>query len=474
MRFPSPKQVEKRIINKELKRSIDYLINNQDVIKEFSNIEDFVLRDEEYTTNSDASPDILQACEHHLLVVRNKLITELRARNFFIGLSVLDETLFYAIKKIKDENLIISTLETIRDSGALHPGFVIYPLHSLGLIYGGIIQSFSQSEINFNISGIDISISPQTNSFEKSIKFIKRSSEYLGIKRKIPIDLLEHWHRSRSLKWLERNPLLIAKIHSFPGDYYENQFYITNKLKIATTLILMFNSLQNFHSPREGYLLSSSRTNNWETLDIRHYLLFYPKLRSPYLTGDCIPMNVSRPTLTELSEVPAELDIKFWNRRNLLAKELTELIIKIELGYYKYVVGKSKSKNHVKIYRKVYKSLEFYRRSYRKKDDPGEAIINLSVAFEILLSDNYERGIYNKILDRCKKLLKGVKGVRTFIKSISELFENRGEYVHSGFLGKDVDIKGAQFAYIYILMKFSPLLVSIRHNESQPIAKLLK
>ena len=37
---------------------------------------------------------------------------------------------------------------------------------------------------------------------------------------------------------------------------------------MATTLLLMLNSFQNFVSQKEGYLLSSSRTNNWETLDI--------------------------------------------------------------------------------------------------------------------------------------------------------------------------------------------------------------
>ena len=48
--------------------------------------------------------------------------------------------------------------------------------------------------------------------------------------------------------------------------------------------------------------------NNWETLDIKHYFLFYPRANSNLLTGDCIPMNLSRPTLAELSEVQAELD----------------------------------------------------------------------------------------------------------------------------------------------------------------------
>ncbi len=400
-------------------------------------------------------------------------MSELRSKNFFIGVSVLDEVLFQNFSKSTNKNPIIATLETIRDSGVLHPGVVVYPLHSLGIIGGGILQSYTQASVNFFIPKINIIVSPQTNSFKKSIDLINSAANQLGIKRKLPLDLIEHWHRSRLLKWIENNPLLVARIHSFPGSYYENQHFIINRLKTATTSLLMLNSFQKFTSTREGFLFSSSRTNNWETLDIRHYLLLYPKPYTRSLTGDCTPMNLNKATLAELSEVPAELDPKFWGRRTKISNEIIQMLLNIESGYYKYNYSRYRTGNHARIYRKMFKSIEFFRRSYRKKDDKGEAILNIAVAFEILLTDNFARGITGKIINRAKRLLKGTRGFRLFSTSVEELFKCRGEYVHTGFLVNPLSIETCQVAYIFTLLNFSKLLHNIPLRKKEPISHIL-
>ena len=471
MRFPAPKQVVRNLTGRKFRESFNYLLSQQQILSQYKDIEDFILRDEEYTTTTNTPAKTLKGCEYHLLQIRNYLIRELRARNFFIGISVLEEVLFQNFK-IQNNNPIISTLESIRDAGVLRAGFVLYPLHSLGVIYGGILKSYAHASMTFHIPNIDIIVTPQTNSLSSSLEFIKKSTKILGINKTIPVDLIEHWHRSRTTKWIEKNPLLIARIHSYPGDYYENQFFITNKLKFATTLLLMLNSFQNFVSPREGYLFSSSRTNNWETLDIKHYFVFYPKANSNQLVGDCVPMNLSRPTLAELSEVQAELDPKFWGKRHVIANRITQTLLRIESGYNQYIIGGSTSRNAIAVYRKIYKSIEFMRRSYRNKDDAGEAVVNLAVAFEILLTDSYSRGITARINARAKKLLKGVPGVRKFSESVQKLFEYRGQYVHTGFIEK-VNIREAQVAYIMVLMNFCSLLNSIPLRGFDPVSRMI-
>ena len=473
MRFPAPKQVVKNLTGKKYRESYNFLLKEQQVLNQYKNIEDFILRDEEYTTKTDTPEHILKGCEYHLLQVRNFLIRELRSRNFFLGISVLEEVLFQNFKLPNNHNPIISTLESIRDAGVLRAGFILYPLHSLGVIYGGLLHSYTKASMTFHVPDMDVIVTPQTNSLSNSLGFIKKSTKILGINKKIPIDLIEHWHRSRPTQWIEKNPLLIARVHSYPGDYYENQFFITNKLRIATTMLLMLNSFQNFVSQKEGYLLSSSRANNWETLDIKHYFVFYPKANSTLLAGDCVPMNLSRPTLAELSEVQAELDPKFWGRRHVIAKKITKTLLNVESGYNRYVIGGSKSKNRVAVYRKIFKSLEFLRRSYRKKDDPGEAVVNLAVAFEILLTDGYSRGVTTKINERVKKLLKGVRGVRKFRASVQKLFEYRGQYVHTGFIDT-VNIREAQVAYIMVLMNFCSLLDSIPLRGAEPVSRMIE
>lgn len=472
MRFPAPKQVVRNLTGRKFRESFNYLLSQQQVLGQYKDIEDFILRDEEYTTTTNTPTQTLRGCEYHFLQIRNFLIRELRSRNFFIGISVLEEVLFQHFKIQNNNNPILSTLESIRDAGVLKAGFVLYPLHSLGVIYGGILKSYAHASMTFHVPNIDIIVTPQTNSLSSSLEFIRKSTTLLGINKTIPVDSIEHWHRSRPTKWIERNPLLIARIHSYPGDYYENQFFITNKLKLATTLLLMLNSFQNFVSPREGYLLSSSRTNNWETLDIKHYFVFYPKANSNRLIGDCVPMNLSRPTLAELSEVQAELDPKFWGRRHAISNRITQTLLNIEAGYNQYIIGGSTARNAITVYRKIHKSLEFMRRSYRNQDDSGEAVVNLAVAFEILLTDSYSRGITAKINARAKKLLKGVPGVRSYSASVQKLFEYRGQYVHTGFIEK-VNIREAQVAYIMILMNFCSLLNSIPVRGADPVSRMI-
>lgn len=329
MKFPNPKIISKKLNNKRINASVDFLLKHRNSLANYKNIEDFVLRDEEFTTTTNVDPKILQGCEHNFLQVRNAILRELRIRNFYLGASVLDEVFFQISTNSNTNDPIKKTLEVIRDSGVLRPGFVLYPVHSFGVIGGGLISSFTPIEIDFFIPELGLIVTPQTNSYETSIKFIKRGMYYLDIKKKLKTDLIEHWIRSRPLKWLKRNPLLIVRMHNFPGEYYENQLFIVNKLSTAIVALMMLNSIQDFISSKEGFLFSSTRTNNWETFDIKHYLVFYPKPHTKELTGDCVPMNFTQFTLSELSELPIEIDPKFWRYRTKLKAEIIQTVISI-------------------------------------------------------------------------------------------------------------------------------------------------
>jgi len=458
-----------------IRASVSFLLEHRDSLANYKNIEDFVLRDEEFTTTTNVDPKILQGCEYHFLQVRNAILRKLRIRNFYLGASVLDEVFFQILTSSYVVDPIKETLEVIRDSGVLRPGFVLYPIHSFGVIGGGLISSFTPAEIDFFIPELGLIVTPQTNSYETSIKFIKKGMHYLDIKKRLKTDLIEHWIRSRPLKWLERNPLLIVRMHNFPGEYYENQLFIVNKLRIAIVSLMMLNSIQDFISSKEGFLFSSARTNNWETFDIKHYLVFYPKPHSNELTGDCVPMNVNRFTLSELSELPIEIDPKFWRYRTNLKTAIIQTVISVEKGFYRYSFGAKRENNKSRVYRKIFRSFEFFRRSFRKTDDVGEQIINLAVAFEILLTDFYTRGTAKKILDRLSKLLRGVKGVRKFKKSVSDLFEMRGQYVHSGFVDKNqFSIDVARTAYVYTLIKLNSKMIYLSYNTERPIKYMIE
>jgi len=327
--------------------------------------------------------------------------------------------------------------------------------------------------VQFQVPGYGLIVSPQTNSFERTISFLEASASILGVKKTLPIDLIEHWIRSRPTKWLEKNPLMVLRVHSFPGGYYENQFFLIYKLKIATTLLMMLNAFQTFESSKEGRLFNTSRVNNWETLDIHHYILFFPKPRSKRLSGDCIPMNSGKATLADLSCVPVDVDPIFWRRRMPWAENLIAALDHVGKNYLKYSIGKPKNNVKSRVYRKFFRSLEFYRKSNRITDDEGESAVYLAIAFEILLTDNYGFGVTGTIIDRVSILLKGIKGNRKLKAAVDELYKVRGQYVHAGTASDSLCLKTAQVAYINTFLSLSSKLEELPNKHDEPVRRLI-
>lgn len=76
---------------------------------------------------------------------------------------------------------------------------------------------------------------------------------------------MNHWHVNRSATWLTRNPLLILKSQSAPGDSYENQSLLVSKLCEAVALVTMLAALQPSVDEREEDVWSSPSFNNLQT-----------------------------------------------------------------------------------------------------------------------------------------------------------------------------------------------------------------
>lgn len=474
MRLPPLKRIADKLLATKIKDSVGYLVQNRSTLSKYEDIEDFVLRDEEYTTNTDEDEGTLKACEHHLFQVRSKLAKELWSKEFFLGISVIDQLIFSAFAHTDEENPILHALELVRDSEVLRPGFVVYPLHSFGVIAAGLLHAYSSARVQFQMPEYGLIVAPQTNSYKSTISFLEAAASNLNIKKVIPQDLIEHWIRSRPTRWLQKNPLMVLRVHSFPGGYYENQFFLIHKLKIATTLLLMFNAFQAFESSKEDELFDTSRTNNWETLDIHHYILFYPKPNSRKLSGDCIPMNSKAATLADLSSVPVNLDPRFWKRRMPWSRELVYALDQVGKSYLRYSIGKPRNNVKSKVYRKIFRSLEFYRKSHRVTDDIGESAVYLAIAFEILLTDNFSKGVVSEqIHDRVSILLKGVKGNRKLKTAVRELYWARNKYVHAGEVSEALCLKTARAAFIHSFLSLSPKLNALTNKNDEPIKSIV-
>ena len=80
--------------------------------------------------------------------------------------------------------------------------------------------------------------------------------------------------------------------------------------------------------------------NNWQTLDIHHYLTLFAGLRrASELDGQCIPIHAGRTFVSELSDLAIEIDPTYWQRRDALAQRVHDAV---EAVYAEYLRGNSK------------------------------------------------------------------------------------------------------------------------------------
>ena len=284
--------------------------------------------------------------------------------------------------------------------------------------------------------------------------------------------------RSRPLQWIHRNPLLIVRTHAFSGSYYENQFLLTTHLHFATAFVSLLSILSRRpHNDNLPLWSSSSRVNNFQTLDIKHYLVFQRPRRKwlPQLDLQCIPMNMSQAELAELSDLNIELDPREWRRRKSFVEEVRLVIRTMQSGYAKHCISARVEGADFTIYRKMHDALAYFKRSFRIRNRTSDAIINLAIAFEVLLSDFYVRGVTQKIISRSKTLLRGVRGYRKCWKSVEDLFSQRGAVVHSGKSPSQTDLYQAQKAFAYCFLRLAKKFPKgPMKNVQEPIRHLIE
>jgi len=449
-----------------LASSSAYLTSKSQELKKYQGVEDLV------TAPQDDQPKLRKAVEHHMRLLRAQLARELWGRQLFIGVSVLDDLLFHAVVEGAG-NPVLRTLELIRDNELHYPGFVVFPVHTFGVLGAGLLHSFTNARIDFAWSAFGLVLAPQTNSLKGTIALLERARESFGIRKRVPVELVEHWYRSRSAIWLTRNPLLIVKTQSFPGAYYENQFLLVSKLRQATTLVAMLATLQPTVEEGGERVWSSSSINNFQTLDIRHYMvLFNAPTKRRELHGDCVPMHLSAPALAELSDLGIELDPRRWRRLKRLADRIHEAVDSVYSGYLQYSFGADRESVHGRVYRKLVETTSFFRRSFHRSDMNWSAVVSLAVAFEMLLTDGYAPNVKTRVVRRTRRLLRGVAGTRTYTKAVEDLCSARGAIVHTGSTQQKVDLHNARRAFVHAFVAIAEALPSLAPSSQSPMKDL--
>jgi hypothetical protein len=472
-RLPSAKKLSTSILatpsgkGTTLAGSVSFLLQRRSDLSKYASVESLV------TAPDDDQSKLRKACEHHIGLIRAQLARELWSRQLFIGVSVLDDMLFRAIAHGTTINPVLHVLEAIRDEELHHPGLVLFPVHSFGVLGAGLLHGFTDTRIEYMSKAFGIALSPQTNSLKATIRFLEHTREHFGIRRTVPSSLISHWLRTRTASWLTRNPLLAVKVQSFPGGYYENQSLLLSTLRFATALVSMLATLQPSMGGPEEKLSSSSMVNNYQTLDIRHYAVFYNNLASPgELAGDFVPMHLQAPALAEVSDLGIELNPRFWRKRRVWANRIHQALNTVHSGYIKHGFGPEKDRTLGRTYRKLFESLAYFRRSFRSSADNWTSIVSLAIAFEMLLTDGYAKKVNERIVRRARLALSGVPGSKKYAKSVDELYQARGGIVHTGTTRISMDIQVARRAFVYAFVAISSKLSDLSPTSSTPMKDL--
>lgn len=466
-----------RRLNDELRRvvigrrgtvedSMAYLVGQRAQLSRWRDIEELAL-DAYGESPSDGSSPLA----HHLLTVRQVLARELYSRQIFVGSSVLDDMLFFSLADPSVADPLLATLEFLRDRRVNRPGLVLMPLHGFGILTAGILQAVSSRRIEVLRPQWQLAVTPQTNNMRKTVEWLERARLALGVRKAVPVDALMHYRRSRA-RWLERNPLLMVPVVNISYLPFENQRLLMSRVRAATGMLALAAAYQPAADGEPVRLFSSSRTNNFETLDIHHYVVMsdHPAVAA-HLDSQVVPINVDREDVLELTDLSVQLDPRVRHPRRRSFARVEEAVTTVFDGWLRYAYGRDDGGARGRVHRKAFESLNYFRRSFRVGGGRWSAIVSLAIAFELLLTDSSGRGMTTQIVRRTGLVLRGVRGRGAHEAAVQELFEARGDIVHAGAVPA-LDLRPAQLAYAEVFGRLALRLPQVEPGWSDPLRRL--
>jgi hypothetical protein len=406
----------------------------------------------------------------NLQAIRNALAEQLWSREVFVGIEVLDELLFYAAKDPSTADPLMSALEFLRDRGAARSGLVIFPLHSLGVLQAGLLRGGTVNRAQYVQPDWGIAVSPQNNALNSTIAFVERARREFGVRKPVDPEDLRHWHRSRA-RWLEINPLIAIRLTTQRGSYYDTESVVLRRVRAATAQLAMVACFQDPHPDRPSRIFSSSRTNNWETLDIHHYIVLADSAgRRDALTGDCVPIQSRGARLIELTDLSIEIDPNFRGRKRTV-ESINNAISAVYRGHLAHMWTRQRNAQ-TRTYDRLFASLAYFLRSFHNGGENWSATVALSTAFEMLLTDSYAGGVTKRLHRRLGLVLTGVVGTRAYQRAFAELYSARGNLVHAGTDQTGLELQYARRAFVEAFCVMAPRVEFLNIRDQSPMRTL--
>jgi hypothetical protein len=444
--------------------SVQYLRAHTVDLQQWQGLDDLV----DEAVISEPSAAIAKAAAHHLSVIRDELARQLWSRQIFVGVSVLEELLLRTAAA-GESDPILATLEHIRDSELSRPGMIVLPLHSFGILAAGLLPLFLGTRAYLINKRSGFAVTPQTNDLHRTVGFLQEAGRSIGVQKQIDPELIRHWRMSRNATWLERNPLLIGAVTSIAGYYYENEFLLLGRLRAITSALVMLATLQPRQEDRRARYFSSRQIDNFETRDIRHYLVL-SSTRAKYMTGQAVPIHRRR-QVDELSDLSVDINLRYWDRYDPIANKIYESVDALYAGYLKYSIGSRDAVGLGRVYRKLFEAVVYFRRSHMGDGEGYSAILSLATAFEMLLTDSYAPNVGLRLRRRTELLLRGIRGTRRYQQAVDDLYHARNRAIHAG-IAESLDLGNARRAFVLDFVSLMPRVPQLTGAEEAPIATL--
>lgn len=451
---------------KSIQQSESYLASKHNQLNLFADIDELAT-DEKNLSETDRT-----AIEHHILNLRAAIARALWSREIYVGRSILDDCVLNA-GKVGGGNIVGRVIADLAQAGAERPGFVLYPLTSFGMKIPLFFDRSSSLRDWVAFPRAGYAVSGQQRSVKTAHARICEMVVALGIRQRIAIEDVHHF--ATHAKWLARNPLLLVRLSSHTGAMYENQFVYSLKIRTAASCLLMLHALSVEKSGAVNRFHTTSDVNNWETLDIRHYMIG-ENLPGRPISLRRIPMNVSALELARLSDVAAVIstDELSTARTKRMSTAVLKALKTVEQGYFRHVNLSGKDTVQKRLYKRLVTALDWYRQSFGSRVNESEAVVAIAVAFETLLTDTYQIGVADRIERRVGLCLKGVRGVDDYKKAVLALYHARSEIVHSGSLGQQANLVVGQAAFARCFIVLVSRLDGWTPVANAPIRDLLK
>ncbi|MFT8923138.1 hypothetical protein [Acetobacter sp.] len=424
------------------KNSLEWIQKNSSFSQSFDELYDLLPEE------GQKSKGTAKAFLHHFIILSDCIYKTFLEKEIYIGISLINDLILDGLRK-NIHNFPQKIIETICDKKLHDYGFILTPLHNLKIATPFLtLPGKKRRDECFSFYDAGMAIIPPTCDTEKTIDLIDKARKSLGINREFTKSDIHHYLSHGTMDWFSRNPLLVFRINIYSNSPYENQNFISHRLRTITSLLL---SSSLFCKDDEKACLSWHNGHN-QTLDIHHYIHFEPSHSTDKLTVDRIPLSYKDAQLFDAFDANCTIPLKGWDEalKNNELNVLYDIFRSVEIGFLKNVVMEE---DIIKadFYKKVALSIDYYRKSFQFDGRKSNQIISLAIAFETLLTDSYSGGVTSRIERRVKICLKSKNKCSSYMKEIKKLFDARGKFVHSGRGPTDMPIESCQKIYIYCL-----------------------